>query len=166
MAVGSVLKSVNIPSEVILRVCVVLCYLIIVSECQFRNDQDPEYNRYDSRGYNQQYPLYTTPSPVRTRYSSGDTYYGTDRRYDTHYDDPTRVRDFDNRYQEQSYRYGEPYPPRDFGNIGGGRYDSRGRERPGYDGRQGDNRNTFGRFGVLDGWRPEIQGEQRPSETP
>ncbi|XP_068200877.1 cholinesterase isoform X1 [Palaemon carinicauda] len=144
--------------------CIIQCCLILPSAGQFRNDQDPEYYRYN----NQQYPpLYSTPSPVRTLYSSGDTHFGTDRRYDTRYDDPTRPRGFDNRYKDPSYRYGDPASNDRLSNIGGGRYDSRGRERQGYESRRNwDGRNTYGEFGVLGGWRPDLQGEQRPSEIP
>ncbi|XP_037779233.1 uncharacterized protein LOC119575677 [Penaeus monodon] len=79
------------------RVEITLCIVlsaISVTKSQFRNDQDQEYYRY-----NRDYPGYTTPHSVRSQYNSGDTYYGTDRRYDTRFDDPTRVRGFDNRYQ-------------------------------------------------------------------
>ncbi|XP_063585263.1 uncharacterized protein LOC134762648 [Penaeus indicus] len=141
------------------RVEITLCIVlsaISVTKSQFRNDQDQEYYRY-----NRDYPGYTTPHSVRSQYNSGDTYYGTDRRYDTRFDDPTRVRGFDNRFQEQSYRYGE-----DQGRYGSNRYDARGRERPGYDGRPFDSRNVNGKLGVLDHWRPDLQGQQRPSETP
>ncbi|XP_069937228.1 uncharacterized protein, partial [Cherax quadricarinatus] len=136
----------------------VLC-VVTVTECQFRNDRE-DYYYYNSR--RDQRPAYSTQPSVRSQYNSGDTYYGTDRRYDTHYDDPTRLRGFDNKYQEPTFRYGEGNVD---GRLGNRRYDARGRERPGYDGRLWDSRKD-GQFGVLDGWRPDLQGEQRPAEKP
>lgn len=149
-------KGTSIPLFRVEIALFVVLSAISVTKSQFRNDQDQEYYRY-----NRDYPGYTTPHSVRSQYNSGDTYYGTDRRYDTRFDDPTRVRGFDNRYQEQSFRYGE-----DQGRYGSNRYDARGRERPGYDGRPFDSRNINGKLGVLDHWRPDLQGQQRPSETP
>lgn len=130
---------------------------------QYRNDRDHETlrdnyweNHYRSQGY------YSTPPPIRTQYSSGDTYYGTDRRYDTRYDDPSQTRGFDNRYQDQSFRYSEN--PRLSGNyLGRGRYDARGRERPGSS--RGEEPWNY-RQGILDIWRPDLQGEFRPAEEP
>nr|XP_045612917.1 neuroligin-like protein glit-1 isoform X1 [Procambarus clarkii] len=139
---------------------VILWCMASVTECQFRNDREEDYYYYNSR--RDQRPPYSTPASVRAQYNSGDTYYGTDRRYDTRYDDPSRVRGFDNKFQEPSFRYGEDNTD---GRLGNRRYDARGRERPGYDGRLWDARNN-GQFGVLDGWRPDLQGEQRPSEKP
>ena len=140
-----------------------LLVVVVTVEAQFRNDRDHETLRddywqthYRNQGY------YTTPSSVRTQYNTGDTYYGTDRRYDTRYDDPSQTRGFDNRFQDQSFRYSEN--PKLSGNyLGRGRYDARGRERPGA--RPGDDFWDM-RLGVLDIWRPDLQGELRPSEEP
>ncbi|KAG0715389.1 Neuroligin-4, Y-linked [Chionoecetes opilio] len=142
---------------------VVVVVQVTKVEAQFRNDRDHETLRddywqvhYRSRGY-------TTPPTIRTQYNSGDTYYGTDRRYDTRYDDPSQTRGSDNRYQDQSFRYNEN--PRLSGNfLGRGRYDARGRERPG-GARPGEEQWDM-RLGVLDIWRPDLQGELRPSEEP
>lgn len=164
MTLRSPIESVAPRLRVAAGVCVVLWCVATAGEAQFRNDRDQEYNRDQEYYYYQsrrdQPPPYSTPPSLRSQYNSGDTYYGTDRRYDTRYDDPTRLRGFDNRYQNS--RYGEDNYQDQLGNR---RYDSRGRERPGYEGRQWDARYS-GQFGVLDGWRPDLQGELRPSEKP
>ena len=82
-------------SEWKLRTLKLVLLLVPICGGQFRNDQDPNYNPY------RDYPGYPTQAPVRTRYNSGDTYYGTDRRYDTRYDDPQRTRGFDNLYESR-----------------------------------------------------------------
>lgn len=130
---------------------------------QFRNDRDHEALRDDYWRTNYRGRGYTTPPPVRTRYNSGDTYFGTDNRYqDTRYDDPSQLRGSDGRYLDQDFRYSEN--PRLSGNyLGRGRYDARGRERPGS--RPGEEQWDQG-FSILDIWRPDLQGEARPSEEP
>lgn len=140
-------------------VSLVLWWGIIGVGGQFRNHRNQEDFRFSDihRG---QVPLYSTPASVRSQYNSGDTYYGTDRRYDTRYDDPSRVRGFDNRYVDPDYRYSDGWQG---GYLGRGRYDARGRERPGY---EGSNWDKDRKWGVLDTWRPDLQGEHRPSEEP
>lgn len=141
--------------------------LIVVVEGQFRNDRDHEAMRDDYWRSNYRSRGYTTPPSARTRYNSGDTYFGTDNRYqDTRYDDPSLLRGSDGRYLDQDFRYSEN--PRVSGNyLGRGRFDARGRERPGSRGgsRPGDDQWDY-RFGILDMWRPDLQGEPRPSEEP
>ena len=134
---------------------------------QFRNDQDPEHYRYReledaARGWRP----YSTPPPSLGSYSSGDTYHGTNRRYG-HYDQENKNRGFDNRYEYEN-RYG------DLLRYGGGRYltqgiyDSRGRLRPGYDdrNRQSDQDKLESQIGVLQMYRPDLQGELRPGKVP
>ncbi|KAK4300064.1 hypothetical protein Pmani_027712 [Petrolisthes manimaculis] len=152
-------EEVNMRRLMVTSVSLVLWWGIIGVGGQFRNDRNQEDYRYGDirRGQN---PLYSTPPSVRSQYNSGDTYYGTDRRYDTRYDDPSKVRGFDNRYLDQDYRYSDGWQG---GYLGRGRYDARGRERPGYDGSQWDKDR---KWGVLDTWRPDLQGEHRPSEEP
>lgn len=136
---------------------------------QFRNDQDPEYYRHidRSRQNNRGWSPYTTPPNRLGSYSSGDTYYGTNRRYGT-YDRNDENRGFDNKYPGQSNMYTEHL------RYGGGRYltqsmyDSRGRLRPGYEDRKNqlDADGFDTQIGVLDHWRPDLQGEQRPGKIP
>lgn len=144
------------------------CYVLVVVtgtlvEGQFRNDRDHEALRDDYWRSNYRNRGYTTPPSTRTRYNSGDTYYGTDNRYqDTRYDDPSQLRGSDGRYLDQEFRYSEN--PRLSGNyLGRGRYDARGRERPGA--HAGDDP-WDQRYGILEIWRPDLQGERRPSEEP
>ncbi|XP_071543797.1 cholinesterase isoform X2 [Panulirus ornatus] len=164
MALRTPTESVVPRFRVVASVCVVLGCVATAGEAQFRSDRDQEYNRDDYYYYQSrrdQPPPYSTPPSLRSQYNSGDTYYGTDRRYDTRYDDPSKVRGFDNKYLDSGYRYGEG----SYQDQGRRRYDSRGRERPGYEGRQWDDRYS-GQFGVLDRWRTDLQGEIRPSEEP
>ncbi|XP_076029302.1 cholinesterase-like isoform X2 [Oratosquilla oratoria] len=139
-----------------------VCFVLLLCSVgqvatQYRNDHDSEYYRYDAdrRGY---YSRYNTPPPSRREYNSGDVYHGTDRRYDTRYDDETARRNFENRRVYEEENFGNRFSSR--------KYDSRGRLRPGSERRPWDNRNSDHDFGVLGPWRDDLQGEQRPSEIP
>lgn len=138
---------------------------------QFRSEQDPEYNRYKDKSANERgWSPFTTPRPGIGSYSSGDTYHGTNRRYGGHYEQQNNKdqRGFDSRYKSENryndnLRYGG-----DGRYITQGRYDSRGRLRPGYEDRNNnlDENRKDAQIGVLDHWRPDLQGEQRPGKIP
>lgn len=147
----------------------VLLHSVVLVAGQFRNEQDPEYLRNkDRERVAAGWSPYTTAPPGIGSYQSGDTYHGTNRRYGGSYDQPNERRGFDNRYENEN-RYSDTL------RLGGdgryltqSRYDPSGRLRPGYEDRNYnlDEERRDAQIGVLDHWRPDLQGEQRPGKIP